>query len=76
MRDISKNVFSRYEFHENWSSESTNYLGVYKNFCLQLRIYCPLGLKASIGDLHIILLQICKFHENWHREGHTFGGCT
>jgi hypothetical protein len=22
MRDISKNVFSKYEFHDNWSSES------------------------------------------------------
>jgi hypothetical protein len=56
--------------------KATNYLGVYKNFSLQLHIYCPLGIKASRGDLHIILLRICKFHENWHREGHTFGGCT
>ena len=56
--------------------KATNCLGVYKNFCLQLHIYCSFGIKARIGDLHIILLKICKFHENWHREGHTFYGCT
>jgi hypothetical protein len=75
MRDISKNVFSKYDFHENWSTEATNYLVVYINFCLQLHIYCPLEIKASIGDLHI-MLTICKFHENWHRMDHTFYGCT
>ena len=56
--------------------KATNYLGVYINFCLQLHIYCPLGIKASRGDLHIILLRICKFHENWHRMGLNFYGRT
>jgi len=54
----------------------TNYVQVYINFCPQLHIYCPLGIKASIGDLHIILLRICKFRENWDRVGHIFYGCT
>lgn len=56
--------------------KTTNYLGVYINFCPQLHVYCPFGIKASVGDLQIILLRICKFHENWHRVGHTFYGCT
>jgi len=31
MSDISKNVFSKYDFHENWSSESHKLpRGVYK----------------------------------------------
>lgn len=31
MRDISKNVFSKYDFHENWNSESHKLpRGVYK----------------------------------------------
>jgi hypothetical protein len=56
--------------------KATNYLGVYINFCPQLHIYCPIGIKASIGDLHIILLRIRKFHENWDRVGHNSYGCT
>jgi len=56
--------------------KATNYQGVYINFCPQLHIYCPLEIIASIGDRHIILLRICKFHENWHRVGHNFYGYT
>jgi len=29
-------------------------------------------MKLDIRDLHITLLSICDFHENWHREGRNF----
>jgi len=29
-------------------------------------------MKLDIRDLHIMLLSICDFHENWYREGSNF----
>jgi len=31
----------------------------------------PKFMKSGM-NLHIMLLCICEFHENWQREGHTF----
>jgi hypothetical protein len=29
-------------------------------------------MKFGMKDMHKVLLSICKFHENWPKEGRTF----
>jgi hypothetical protein len=35
-------------------------------------IYWPLLLEFGTRHLHIMLLGICEFRENWYRGGRTF----
>ena len=42
------------------------------NICPISRIYYPILIKISIRDLHVMLLGICEFRENWRSEGRTF----
>jgi hypothetical protein len=40
-------------------------------FCI-FHIYCPICMGFGIRDLHLMLLRICEFSANWHRQGRTF----
>ena len=35
-------------------------------------IYCLSWVKFCLGDVHIMVLNICEFHENQPRGGPTF----
>jgi hypothetical protein len=42
-----------------------------KFLCVISTFFIQLGVKFDTRNLHIMLLSICEFHENQHREGHT-----
>jgi hypothetical protein len=48
------------------------YLEVLIFVTLMFHIYYLIWLKFGARDLKIMLLSIYEFHENMHREGHTF----
>lgn len=36
------------------------------------RISHPIWVKFGIGDLHVMLLAVCEFSENWRLESRNF----
>lgn len=37
-----------------------------------VHIFCLFWVKFGMRDLNVMPVSMCKFHENWCREGHTF----
>jgi hypothetical protein len=69
-----------YDFHKKLLTRSMKFgalkaiftCGRKSSFVQTLHVCCPMRLKFSIRDLHIMLLSIYEFHENWRRASLAF----
>jgi hypothetical protein len=60
------------EFPENlqWKQNFTN-MCQWIHICTH-QVFCLMWVKCTIRNLNIIVLSICEFHKNQHKDGHAF----
>jgi hypothetical protein len=71
-RGIHKNLLCELEFCKNLQSESSIQLMAEMYFYLYSPYFCVSWEKFCLGDVHIMVFNICEFHENQPQGGHTF----
>jgi hypothetical protein len=54
------------------AGKATLYLREHMNSACTFHMCDPTWVEFSISNLQIMLLSMCEFGENFHREGYTF----